>query len=200
MACNCGCEGIEIPQGLPGATGATGPAGAAGTNGTNGTNGADGVAILSNQISNNATTGTSLETLKTYSLPAAKLNTDGDAILIKARFSTSTYTTVASTKTVGIYFNGSLLGNAIFSASNIDVMEFDVWINRTSNTSIKYKPSLEGFYKIIPISAGKIGFGFTSIGGLNLTTTSYNIDAKGNSDVTGDLTCESLQVFYYKKS
>lgn len=198
MACNCGCEGIEIPQGLPGATGATGPAGATGAAGTNGTNGTNGVGILYNSISNSSTTGTTLETLKTYQLPAAKLTTNGDMICIKARFSTSTETTVASTKTVTIYFNGSLIASSTLTTSNINAIEFEIYLSRYDNTTGKYQVYTNGFYDTISLFAGQFNGGIVSAGGLNFTTTAYNIDAKANSDVIGDLTCEYLQVTLYK--
>lgn len=161
--------------------------------------GSSGAVVLHNDISNSATTGTSLQTLKTYTIPANQLTTDGDYLIVRARFSTSTATTISSTKAVGIYFNGSAVISGTFTASNIDVFEYEVWINRFSNTVVKIKASSAAAYAILPIVAGSTLGGFATTAGLNLTTTTYDITAKANSDVIGDLTCENLTVTYFKK-
>jgi len=192
--CGCiDCTDITIPSG---STGATGPAGPAGSNGTNGT---DGVSVLVNDISNNATIGTNLEILKTYTIPAATLTTDESFLYVKGRFSTSTATTYSSTKKAFLYFNGALMVSYTFNADNIGVVEFELYLNRFSNTVLKSKVGLITYYNIIPFASGALSSGYTANGGLNLTTTAYDITARANSDVIGDITCESLTVLKYKK-
>jgi len=188
------CTDITIPTGSQGATGPAGPAGANGTNGTNG------VAVLVNDISNSATIGTNLEILKTYTIPAATLTTDESFLHIKARFSTSTANTYASTKIAYLYFNGAEMVSYPFKKDNINVVEFELYLNRFSNTILKSKVGLFTTYTPLPLlTSTALISGFTSNGGLNLTTTAYDITARANSEVIGDITCESLTVLNYKK-
>lgn len=91
MSCltNLGC--LQIPtttistigqQGPAGATGATGPAGPAGAAGAAGANG---TTRLYNFVgSETSATPSSWETLKTYTLPANTLSSNGDSVLIQA--------------------------------------------------------------------------------------------------------------------
>lgn len=192
--CDClNCSDITIPTGSTGATGPQGPAGA------NGTNGVDGVSVLHNDISNSATTGTTEEILKTYTLPADTLDTDGSYIKINARFNTTTSSATGSGKTVSIVFNGSNLSFNTFAFANIDTYEVEVLISRFSNTSGRTKfiitASNSSYFQVI----GEVSSGYSTIGGLNFTTTGYTITANGNSDVIGDVRCESLIITKYTK-
>lgn len=192
--CDClNCSDITVPIGPQGNTGPTGPSGIDGTNGT------DGASVLHNDITNSTTTGTSLQVLKTYTLTANTLSTDGSFIEVKSRFSTSTSSDYTKTKKVSLWFNGTKLGESIFNINNVDVFEFTLQVHRFSNTSAKSKLNEEVVYAILPFVAGAIRPGFVITGGLNFTTTGYNIEAKGDSDVTGDVTCESLTIVKYKK-
>lgn len=192
--CGCiDCTDITIPTGSTGATGPQGATGAAGADGSNG------VAVLSNDITNSATIGTSLEILKTYTVPAATLTTDGSLLKIIARFSTPTASASTSTKFCGIYFNGSLIQGYTFNTANIDAVEFEIDINRFSNVSIKTKAKGSPIYFGLPFVAATLVTGYVTSGGLNLTTTAYDITTKANSDVIGDVVCESLQVIKYVK-
>lgn len=189
------CTDIEIPQGPQGATGPQGPAGA------NGSNGVDGASVLHNDISNSATTGTTEEILKTYTMPANTLSTDGSYIKINARFSTTTSSSPTATKTVNITFNDSNMSFNTFAFGNIDTYEVEVTISRFSNTSGRVKTDIfasnSTYFQVI--GAGSIGW--STIGGLNFnfTTTGYTITANGNSDVIGDVRCESLIITKYTK-
>ena len=188
------CSDITIPTGSQGPTGPQGPAGA------NGTNGVDGTSVLHNDISTSTTTGTSLETLKSYTLPANTLDTDGSYIKIYVRFNTTTSNPTTSTKRVYIYFNGSFITLSLFnSIDNLTTVEHEVIISRYSNTSGRSKYRVEGSdnssYKIY----GAISSPFSTLGGLNFTTTAYDIEVKADSDVIGDLNCENLTIVKYKK-
>ncbi len=192
--CGCiDCTDITIPTGSQGATGPAGPAGANGTNGTNG------VAVLHNDITDSSTIGIVSEILKTYTLPLNTLDSNDSFIKINARFRTNTSNDpFISTKEANIYFNGSLLTTYEFLFKNVPVVEFEVIIDRFSNTVGKSKVSwneyTQGNYlKEATTSA------FGSIGGLNFTTTAYDVTARANSDVIGDITCEFLTVTKYKK-
>ena len=46
---------------------------------------------------------------------------------------------------------------------------------------------------------GAISSPFSTLGGLNFTTTAYDIEVKADSDVIGDLNCENLTIVKYKK-
>ncbi len=194
MSCSClDCESINVPQGSQGATGPTGPAG------SNGTDGVNGVAVLHNDISNSVTTGTSLEILKSYTIPANELSTDGSYLTVLARCKTTTATDSFSTKNVGVYFNGSVMAEVTFVVDNVSAVEFEILINRFSNTVVKIKSNYQTLYSFIPQVNYNIRTPFVQTGGLNLTTTTYDITVKANSDVIGDLTCENLTILKYKK-
>lgn len=192
--CGClDCTDITIPSG---STGATGPQGPAGANGTNGTNGA---AVLHNDITDSSTIGILSEILKTYTLPLATLDSDGSFIKINARFRTDTANDpMTSTKEANIYFNGSVLTTYEFLFSNVTVVEFEVIIDRFSNTVGKSKVSWNE-YSTTNYGVKYTTSGFGSIGGLNFTTTAYDVTARAKSDVIGDITCEYLIVTKYKK-
>jgi len=75
------CNEITIPVGPTGATGLTGPRGPSGLPGSNGTDGVDGLRILYNSIDNSGNTNTAgTQTLKSYTIIANELGSDGDEI------------------------------------------------------------------------------------------------------------------------
>lgn len=192
--CNClSCSDITIPTGSQGPTGPQGPAG------TNGSNGVDGASVLHNDISNSDTTGTTEEILKTYTMPANTLSTDGSYIKINARFSTTTKNTNLSTKTVNLVFNGSNISFNTFLFSNINTYEVEVIISRFSNTSGRTEFYVQASNNTYFQVYGASSSGWSTIGGLNFTTTGYTITANGNSDEIGDVRCESLIITKYKK-
>lgn len=188
--CGCiDCTNIKIPVGPAGATGATG---AAGSNGSNGTT------VLHNDISDDATKGTGLEILKTYPLPLNTLTTDGSYLEVKARFRTTYPTLMTSLKSVQMDFNGSLLNGYPFIQLTVTSVEFITIIERTSNTTAKYKVYIKDYDRndvlVIDITSA-----YNSTAGLNFTTTAYDITAKANSDQAGDIICEYLTVLKYTK-
>lgn len=180
--------------------------GAAGANGTNGTDGADGVAVLYNEYPASVTVGTGWETFVggTCQLPAAQMSANGDLINIKARL-----------KAVGtlqnqqwrVQFDGNTVAFGFFN-DGIAMATADVWLSRTSNTEAKYEViqtgniDFLGLFYILSVGggiAGLVNSVLTTLAGLNFTTTAYDITVDGNSVVAGDVMCEKLQVFYYKK-
>jgi hypothetical protein len=188
--CGCiDCTNIRIPVGPAGATGATG---AAGSNGSNGTT------VLHNDISDNATIGVGLEILKTYTLPLNTLTTDGSFLEVRSRFRTTYPTLMTSLKSVQMDFNGSLLNGYPFIQLTVTSVEFITIIERVNNTTAKYKVYIEA-YDQNGVSTINITSDYDSTAGLNFTTTAYDITAKANSDVIGDITCEYLTVLKYTK-
>lgn len=175
--------------------------GAAGANGTNGTNGADGVAVLYNEFPAQVTTTNSTwETLKTYTVPAAQLDSNGSDLEILATFTTSSWTTAA--QNTRITFNGSTIISpsiyAGFYSRPITKVVISARITRTSNTTAKTQVSVE-FVTSGYVVLQKLTQPILSLAGLNFTTTTYDIDADAYSAVNGDITLENLEVIYYKK-
>lgn len=188
--CGCiDCTNIKIPVGPAGATGATG---AAGSNGSNGTT------VLHNDISDNATIGTGLEILKTYTLPLNTLTTDGSFLEVRTRFRTTYPTLNTSAKTVSLNFNGTQIIVYLFSVINVGDVELVATIERNSNTTAKIKVSMES-HNLLNKVYDDYSYAYNNSGGLNFTTTAYAITARANSDVIGDITCEYLTVLKYTK-
>ena len=73
--------------------------------------------------------------------------------------------------------------------------EFNKWLK---SHDAEIKSETVAVYAVLPFVATAISSGFASTGGLNLLTTAYDITAKGNSDVAGDITCENLTITYFK--
>lgn len=221
--CNCNCNtepgpaqasnvlqgptGPTGPQGPIGATGAQGEKGDTGATGATGAAGANGVAVLYNEYPATVTAGTGWETFVdgTYTLPAAQMSADGDVINIKARL-----------KAVGalqnqewrVQFDGNTVAFGFFN-DGIAMATVDVWLSRTTlGTEAKYEIvqtgniSFLGFFYILSVGggiAGLVNANLTTLAGLDFDTTPYDITVDGNSVVAGDVMCEKLQVFYYKK-
>ncbi len=154
--------------------------------------------ILWSDYTDSTTVNTSWTTVKTYSVTATTLSTNGDKLIANTRF-------VASTKSgkVRIQFNNvTIVQEYTFNPSNLDMIDFELWIVRTSNTSVSIiLKGLGGADNSIEY----ITFGSQSrsyiipIAGLNLSTTSYSIDCDIQSVVPGDIVNNFLEVEYIKK-
>lgn len=200
QGCDCGCSGDEPAPviqtvSVNGTNGTDGTDGAPGAAGAQGAAGQDGAAVLSNQISQSATTTTgSIEPLKTFSLPVNTLNTNGDMIHIHAVFKSA----VANAGQIpSVSFNGSTVAGWFFSG-NLGRCVMDVSISRLSNTSISFENNIKPITGTTGVTNQQINLPLT-IGGLNLTTTAYTIAARGYSVAVGDIICEELQVTYSHK-
>ena len=188
MSCNSNCSNINIPIGPTGATGPQGPAGQNGTNGTNGTT------VLYNNFSGNATTGTTLQTLDSYTLLANQLATVGDAVEVYTEFSSNP----SSSQLVALYFNSSAVALGNFYGLNIDKILMKSRISRISANQVNIETEI--FYRnagTIQIARGNIT-DIVTAGGLNFAGT-LAIEARGDSNVIGDITNEYLQVFFINK-
>lgn len=153
--------------------------------------------ILYNNYANASTSGTTWQTLDTYTLPAATLATDGDELLIEATFTTSSWT--SSAQLARVQFGGNTLNtplNAGFYASNVDKIVFSLRLSRISNTQVAYQLTIS--FVGATIGGGSVINEYKqakqTISALNLTTTNYAINADGKSVVSGDVTSESLVV------
>lgn len=185
--------------------------GGTGANGTNGTDGADGVAVLTNQYPALATLGTAFETLNAnaagtartaWSLPLNTLNTNEDEIEIYAAFTGSSS---ASAPNVRLTFNGSAMNvgyNTGFSGQ-IDKITISARLSRLSNTTAKYELTTT-YYNPFVLGGGSTFYtsiyqNVTSLGGLNFTTTAYDIAAQADSIVIGDVTLTAFEITYKHK-
>lgn len=174
--------------------------------GAAGAAGANGVAVLWNDISDSSTAGTSLEILKTYSMPADTLATDESYVEVEGVFTCSSVGELAS-QICALYFNGSSLNASgqdaqnIFNA-NLSKITIKARLTRVSNTALKVmvttKTEINATGAVFTVSA-EYEAGYYDVAGLNLTTTGYDITARADSDVIGDITCESLTVTLYAK-
>jgi len=203
MACSCDCTDITIPTG---STGATGPQGPAGVNGVNG------AAVLYNDVSNSLTTGTALQTcgdngaaglLKSYTLPAGTLDTDGSYLEIRASFITTTANLAVTSKFVGIYFNGNNITGTNYQIfyGSINKILIVARLNRSTNLLLKNEADVRGGYD----SGGLTylpGGSFNYFGGtmaVDLNNISYPITAKADGEAIGDITCEYMTITKFKK-
>lgn len=164
--------------------------------------------VLYNDISNSATIGTSLEILKTYTLPANKLSTNGSYLVVRAEFTTTTTNkTPSADKFVNIYFNNAnLIGlNAIVLGFNAqyDKLYLDLRISRFSNTQVKVEMFTQAGSLFNLIGGASLAypahFGIFTAGGLDLSANAYDITAVADSYLAGDITCNLLEVTYFKK-
>lgn len=166
-------------KGATGATGATGAAGAAGANGA---------AVLYSDLTAVVTTTTSLEVLKTYTMPLATLTTDGSYIEIVvdgAKLTANTFTTTAQ---MGVRFNGTVVaGWAPYGITNAGVMV--IRLSRTGNTTASFYSEVQQFQEVSGTAqtSDVSIFSGNTIATLNFTTTAYVIDIFAISDVIGDL-------------
>ena len=143
---NCGCDfnSIELP---------IGPKGDPGTNGTNAQNGRDGIVLLVNDTSTTSTTGTALEIVKSYTLPANSLATNGDMLKLETYVTVNAENYSAGTLTIGGYsvlFSGlgasaEIANRTIFNITRISstqiTLEVEQWnilpFNTVSNATFK---------------------------------------------------------------
>lgn len=164
--------------------------------------GPSGTTVLANQFPELATLGTAYESLLVgrtpYVLPANTLTSNGDEIKIHTVF-VSNAAVSAGTQLVRNTFNGNATNtplNVGFYAGNVKEIIIDIRLVRTSNTEAKYEQivtfNLEsiGGYNTTAVYHQEI----QTIAGLNFTTTAYNIDAQGNSDTIGDISCKAFEV------
>lgn len=200
MACSCiDCTDITLPTGLTGATGATGAAGA------NGADGVDGVSILYNSTTEVTSSGTSLYTFDTYTLPGATLLL-GDMIHIKARWTASTLDYL---KTVFVYFDGASIASWFINplgGYGESMSEIDVYLTRTDTTYGKYHATVcNGNPVVIPgyiwdYSTTRAGYK-SSLEPITVAnwTSNRDIAIKGAAALGGTLKCVLFQVTHYKK-
>lgn len=161
--------------------------------------------ILYESYTNSPTINTSWSTLKTYSILAGQLNTNGDTIEGHSRYLINP-SGVLSTNypTVRIQFNGNTLMQEFpISAFNVNVVDFEFKIVRISNTQVDITvSSVVGadngtFYNIIGTAIKSYVIPITA---LNLTTTAYSINIDGKSNSAGDISVNILELEYIKKT
>lgn len=195
MSCGClNCD-ITLPTGLTGAQGPTGATGAAGSNGTNG------ASVLYNDTTEYTSSGTSLYTFATYTLPGATM-ADGDVIHIKARW---TAASMDYPKNFYVYFNGANIAGYFINAYNENAAEVDVYLTRTSPTDGVYIAECKNFINS-PISGTVWNYGiryplYSSVEPVAVAnwTSGRDISIKGTAAFGGTIKCVLFQVTLYKK-
>lgn len=163
-------------------------AGADGTNGTDGADGANGVAVLINDISDDATpAGTSETDLKTYTMPVNMLIYDGDFVEIKSVFELAND---EEEKTVAQYFGGDKIAeqftDSLVSSAN-DIVKLTSKVNRTGSAAQFIESNVERTG-----SAAKL----TTQTATKDLTSQVVIKATGKSGVAtaGQIVCKQLLV------
>lgn len=210
--CGCGCDGdtdddfarITGWGSLVGADGAPGSNGTNGTNGTNGVDGASGVAVLNNNVVVDSTSSGAYASLKSYTVAADQLHTDGDALEVTSIIIASGTTAV---KNVKMLFGGvdlmpklSALGYLKMQQGEIQML-IKTTITRSSDTTLFVKHEATQ-------SSGAPFYGATSLYSFYeplvtltslLTSNSHLLDVKGNTTAPDTIVCKQLMVTYLKK-
>ena len=155
--------------------------------------GDDGFTLLVNDLSTTATTGTTTETLKTYTAPANTFSTNGDMLVLEFQFNGANTGTDASAGWLNIG------GNAIpmyllFPSSNIGY-KYIVRLTRVSSTALAIEKEstplvslgFEGQARVQRLSQGTLTFSNTMV--LSLTA---------EDDNAGDTSVSLFRITKYK--
>lgn len=156
--------------------------------------------LLDSQFEDNATTGTSLEVLKTYTLPIGKLAVDAGRLKVKALFSVTQNT---SAKTVAVRVNSTTIFSSVnANAAAIAFVYFEYELYREDTTTLKvminaYRAldaigGVWGSYEIENIPAPSI-----TCNDLDAATNTINV--VGDSTVTGDIVSKDFSIEYLGK-
>lgn len=158
--------------------------------------GGSGLAILNNNIGDSATTGTTWQSLKSYTIPANTIVTTGDVVEIKARFKASG---TIQGQQWRIQVGGSTLASGSFN-NTTDFADVVVTFSRNSSNSAKYYAQIQVAQSAFSLHfvTGSLITQIQSYGGLNYGAT-LAVSADGLSIVTGDVICEELLVTYLHK-
>ncbi len=154
--------------------------------------------LLDSQFIDNATTGTVLQALKTYTLPIGKLAVDAGRLRVKALFSVTQNT---SAKTVAVRVNTT----DIFSSVNanqaaIAYVYFEYELYRENTTSLKV---MVNAYRALDAIGGVIyqiqNIPAASITCNDLDAATNTINVTGDSTVTGDIVSKDFSIEYLGK-
>jgi len=130
------------------------------------------------------TTTTSPADLKTISIPAATLVNDGDMLHAQYGFELNT---AAADAFVSLYFNTTIFTETSAPASGSNLL-FDVYIARTSNTTVTIFGSITG-KGLVPGNPVIL----VALSSLNLTTTAYTLKVVGEA-AGGTISCKFVLV------
>ncbi len=156
--------------------------------------------LLDSQFVDTATTGTTLEVLKTYTLPAGTLGGNATRLRVKSLFEFDV-TTNASGKTVSVRVNSTDIFLAIPADQGaIAFISFEYELYREDATTLKVMvnsvKALNGggtpllSYNNIPSSNITVN---------NLSSSTNTIDVTGNSIVAGDIINKDFSIEYLGK-
>jgi hypothetical protein len=154
--------------------------------------------LLDSQFIDNATTGTVLEVLKTYTLPIGRLAVDAGRLKVKALFSV---TPNSSAKTVSVRVNSTDIFTSInANDKNIVYVYFEYELYREDSTTLKVMVNCWraiGFigntiYELKNLPAANI-----TCNDLDAATNTINVT--GDSSVTGDIVSKDFSIEYLGK-
>lgn len=200
MACetcqDCSCDSITLPIAI-GETGPQGPAGA------NGADGAAGSTVIFSHLTDSTINSASMLDIpsKTYTLPAATFDDNGDILKLTAWF------TIASGDSyygnLEVYFGTgsiSIPSNVLAFYENVDLVKLEVTFNKVNDTTI-----IAQFSKIQSNSTNgnetyvsNTSYLKTGITVNDLTASTNIIKLRGLEASAADLTCNLMTLELYK--
>lgn len=154
--------------------------------------------ILYSDYSDSTTANTSWTTVKSFTIVSGTLALKGDKLIIQTRFN-SPNPLPTFPPSCRIQFNGVTIQTTFpFWNNKLNIMDFEIWITRQSNTSIVIL--LKPLRNAVDNGTSYTLFGEDNLSyiipmtGLNLTTNSYPINCDILSNISGDTTCKLLEV------
>lgn len=154
--------------------------------------------LLYSDFNDVATTGTTLEVLKTYTLAAGKLPVDGSRLKVKALFQVTNDT---SSKTVAVRVNSTnIFSNLNANQEAITFVSFEYELYREDSTTLKVMVN-----KVAALnSAGGVLYSFNNYPTTNITCNDLDaanntINITGDSTATGDITNKDFSIEYLGK-
>lgn len=167
--------------------------------GEQGAAGAAGASILYDDHTPQSTTGTGVyQTLKTYTIPAATLGTDGDQVIITTRFSV---TATNNIKGQQIVLGGNTLINFAIGMISESFVAIESVVNRINSTTV----AALNTFKIYNAIGNQVGVDYVtynpSVPVADLASSTTAVSAQADSvTVIGDITCNFLTVEFKHKS
>lgn len=155
--------------------------------------------LLYSNYTDVATTGTSLQTLKTYTLPAQTLSTQGARLKVKALFQVFQNT---SSKEVSITVNST----TVFATVNANLqsmlyvyLEYELYCQNSTSLRVYVNKvaTIDAFGQEVTCINNFPTVGFITVNNLNTLTNTINVEANGSS--SGDITNLDFSIEYLGK-
>lgn len=172
-----------------------GPTGATGGVGATGAAGANGVVLLENDLTDDTTSTNSLQTLKSFTMAAGQLATDGDIIDIRARFRA---TPDKNQKECYVYLDGSSIAGWSMQGDSISGLEVNVKVSRTGATA--GKADVEIFVNANFFLGYLTTVRLSSLSSVSVSAwaSALDIEIKADDNTGNAITCDLFQIAYYQ--